>query len=437
MCNDVTCGSLGAGARDGAPWRERARSACSRVRRRDAQSYRCASEWQRAAATASKCGDQHQPAHRDHRRGGARGARRRHGADRDRRACSAATSSISSSVLPRNAAGPGSAPASSSATMASSSPTRTWSANATSISVMLRDGTTYPAREARHRRDERPRRAQDRRDATSRRPARQLRQLLVIGEWAIAIGNPYGFVLGNTEPSVTAGVISGIGRNLTRAARGRRVLRHDPDRRVDQSRQLGRTARQRDGEVIGVNSSIYSPSGGSVGLGFAIPINRVRRVVEDLLEHGTVRRPWIGVQLQQPSLRNPRDVIAQARSSSGRSRLARRARGPSAVTIASCRSAASRAAQRVRLGSGASRTSRRRARSRRGPARRPIGDTRRHRRRRTSEVSARVHGAPRARAGDGDARRSAPSAASALRGARWSSGATDQVRNEIGLQPAT
>jgi len=52
------------------------------------------------------------------------------------------------------------------------------------------------------------------------------------------------------------------------------------------------------GEVIGVNSSIFSPSGGSVGIGFAIPINRARRVTEDLLAHGVVRRPWVGIQLQ-------------------------------------------------------------------------------------------------------------------------------------------
>jgi serine protease Do len=52
------------------------------------------------------------------------------------------------------------------------------------------------------------------------------------------------------------------------------------------------------GEVIGVNSSIFSPSGGSVGIGFAIPINRARRVTEDLLAHGVVRRPWIGIQPQ-------------------------------------------------------------------------------------------------------------------------------------------
>jgi serine protease Do len=50
------------------------------------------------------------------------------------------------------------------------------------------------------------------------------------------------------------------------------------------------------GEVIGVNSSIFSPSGGSIGIGFAIPINRARRVAEDLLAHGVVRHPWIGMQ---------------------------------------------------------------------------------------------------------------------------------------------
>jgi serine protease Do len=60
-----------------------------------------------------------------------------------------------------------------------------------------------------------------------------------------------------------------------------------------------------------VNSSIFSPSGGSVGLGFAIPINRVARVVDDLLTHGALRSPWIGVQLQQGRGNNPRDLIAQ------------------------------------------------------------------------------------------------------------------------------
>jgi S1-C subfamily serine protease len=63
------------------------------------------------------------------------------------------------------------------------------------------------------------------------------------------------------------------------------------------------------GDVIAVNSSIYSPSGGSVGLGFAIPINRARRVVEDLVEHGRVRRPYIGEKLRQVNSTNPRDAL--------------------------------------------------------------------------------------------------------------------------------
>jgi serine protease Do len=60
-----------------------------------------------------------------------------------------------------------------------------------------------------------------------------------------------------------------------------------------------------------VNSSIFSPSGGSVGLDFAIPINRVARVVDDLLSHGSIRSPWIGVQLRQIRSNNTRDLIAE------------------------------------------------------------------------------------------------------------------------------
>jgi serine protease Do len=66
-----------------------------------------------------------------------------------------------------------------------------------------------------------------------------------------------------------------------------------------------------NGEVIGVNSSIYSTSGGSIGLGFSIPINRARRVADDLLNHGRIRRPWIGVQLEQVQTNNPRDLIVR------------------------------------------------------------------------------------------------------------------------------
>jgi serine protease Do len=64
-----------------------------------------------------------------------------------------------------------------------------------------------------------------------------------------------------------------------------------------------------NGDVIGVNSSIYSPSGGSVGLGFAIPIDRTMRIVDDLLTHGRVRQPWVGVQLDLPALSTARDAV--------------------------------------------------------------------------------------------------------------------------------
>jgi serine protease Do len=123
---------------------------------------------------------------------------------------------------------------------------------------------------------------------------------LAVGEWAIAIGNPFGFLLGNTEPSVTQGVISAVGRNLVGGrAQGDGVYVDmiQTDASINPGNSGGPLI-SAAGEVIGVNSSIYSPSGGSVGLGFAIPINRARRVAEDLVAHGAVRRPWIGIQLR-------------------------------------------------------------------------------------------------------------------------------------------
>ena len=124
---------------------------------------------------------------------------------------------------------------------------------------------------------------------------------LLIGEWAIAIGNPYGFILGNTEPTVTAGVISGTGRNVTARTEGNGVYVDmiQTDAAINYGNSGGPLVNAL-GEVIGVNSSLYSPTGGSVGLGFAIPIDRVKRVADDLLQHGKVRTPWIGVKVDMP-----------------------------------------------------------------------------------------------------------------------------------------
>ena len=182
-------------------------------------------------------------------------------------------------------------------------------AGASRISVMMRDGTTHPARLLG---------ADEANDVAVLKiegkglpvaPLGDSRSLLV-GEWAVAIGNPYGFVLGNSEPSVTAGVISGVGRNLV--ARGEGPSAYFDMIQTDASINPGNSGGPlvtADGEVVGVNSSIYSTSGGSIGLGFAIPINRVRRVVDDLLRFGAVRRPWIGIKLQLTRSQNLREVI--------------------------------------------------------------------------------------------------------------------------------
>ena len=183
-------------------------------------------------------------------------------------------------------------------------------ANATRISVMMRDGTVHPATVLG---------TDETNDiAVVKIQGRGLPTVTMgnssaalIGEWAIAIGNPYGFVLGNPEPSVTAGVISGVGRNLI--ARGEGPSASFDMIQTDASINPGNSGGplvNADGEVIGVNTSIYSPSGGSVGIGFAVPINRVRRVVDDIVAHGSVRRPWIGVRMLYPRSDNARAVIA-------------------------------------------------------------------------------------------------------------------------------
>ncbi len=181
-------------------------------------------------------------------------------------------------------------------------------AGASNVSVALRDGTTYPAKVLGI--DEMNDLAVLKIDARNlpTAPLGGSRDLL-IGEWAIAIGNPYGFLLGNSEPSVTAGVISATGRNLVGQSEGQGVYVDmiQTDASINPGNSGGPLVNAA-GEVIGVNSSIYTPTGGSIGLGFAIPIDRAKRVTEDLLAHGTVRRPWIGVKLALPE-QNNRDAL--------------------------------------------------------------------------------------------------------------------------------
>ncbi|HEX6306709.1 MAG TPA: trypsin-like peptidase domain-containing protein [Longimicrobiales bacterium] len=125
---------------------------------------------------------------------------------------------------------------------------------------------------------------------------------LLIGEWVVAIGNPFGFMLANAEPTVTAGVVSGVGRNIIpegdAGAGGWYLDMIQTDASINPGNSGGPLVNAL-GDVIGVNSSIISGSGGSVGLGFAIPIDRARRVAQDLLQNGSVRRAWVGLQVEQ------------------------------------------------------------------------------------------------------------------------------------------
>lgn len=184
-------------------------------------------------------------------------------------------------------------------------------AGATRISIAMRDGVTYAGRVLGS--DDTNDLAVVKIDA-SNLPVAPLGSSsgLIIGEWAIAIGNPYGFLLANTEPSVTVGVVSGTGRNLATPPGGVGVYVDmiQTDASVNPGNSGGPLVNAA-GEVIGVNSSIFSPSGGSVGLGFAIPINRARRVAEDLIASGKVRRPWIGVKLFVSGAGNPREVLSR------------------------------------------------------------------------------------------------------------------------------
>jgi len=111
-----------------------------------------------------------------------------------------------------------------------------------------------------------------------------------VGDWVMAVGNPFG--LGGT---VTAGIISARGRDLHSGP-------YDDFLQVDASINQGNSGGptfSMSGEVIGINTAIASPNGGSVGIGFAIPSNEAKPVIAALRERGSIERGWLGVQIQQ------------------------------------------------------------------------------------------------------------------------------------------
>ncbi len=170
-------------------------------------------------------------------------------------------------------------------------------AGADSIVVTLRDGHDYPARLL----------GEDARTdiavvkieggALPVAPIGRSTDLLT-GDWVVAIGNPYGYVLGNSEPSVTAGVVSAVRRSVLPSGDqpGLYVDMIQTDAAINPGNSGGPLV-DASGEVVGVNSFILSQSGGNVGLGFAIPIERAMQVARDLRRYGRVRRGWTGVEV--------------------------------------------------------------------------------------------------------------------------------------------
>src|SRR5207248_5246845 len=110
-----------------------------------------------------------------------------------------------------------------------------------------------------------------------------------VGDWIVAVGNP--FSLGGT---VTAGIISALGRNINEGPYDDFIQLDAP---INRGNSGGPTFNL-SGEVIGINTAIYSPSGGSVGIGFAVPSNTANSVVAQLKDNGRVTRGWLGVAIQ-------------------------------------------------------------------------------------------------------------------------------------------
>ncbi len=121
---------------------------------------------------------------------------------------------------------------------------------------------------------------------------------LIIGEWSIAVGNPYGFLIKDSKPTVTVGVISAVNRDFAPKEDGK-IYKNmiQTDTAINPGNSGGPLVNVL-GEVIGINSFIFSESGGSIGLGFAIPINTVKKISKELIKYGKIREIHFGFKIQ-------------------------------------------------------------------------------------------------------------------------------------------
>ena len=124
---------------------------------------------------------------------------------------------------------------------------------------------------------------------------------LDIGEWAIAIGSPYGYLLADTQPTVTVGVISALNRDIKHNSTERAYLGMIQTDAAINPGNSGGPLVNTAGEIIGINTFIFSDSGGSVGIGFAVPAARVQQVLEEIRKYGHYRTGSLGFTLQKLS----------------------------------------------------------------------------------------------------------------------------------------
>jgi serine protease Do len=119
---------------------------------------------------------------------------------------------------------------------------------------------------------------------------------LLVGEWVIAIGSPFGTLLNDPQPTVTVGVVSALHRDVRGDQTGKRIFKDmlQTDAAINPGNSGGPLINSR-GEVIGINTFIFSSSGGSIGMGFAIPVNRGKWVLEEMVTYGRVRSIWVGI----------------------------------------------------------------------------------------------------------------------------------------------
>jgi serine protease Do len=162
-------------------------------------------------------------------------------------------------------------------------------ANADKITVIFQDDTRHPAKII--GRDEKTDLALLKIEAKNPLPYVGWgdSSALEVGDWVVAVGNPFG--LGGT---VSKGIVSARGRDIHSGP-------YDDFIQIDASINRGNSGGPTfglDGRVVGINTAIYSPNGGSVGIGFAIPASITKPVIDQLRNHGTVERSWIGVQIQ-------------------------------------------------------------------------------------------------------------------------------------------